>query len=123
MADQKQQDHQGQPASPSASQGGQLQVKVTDEVLKGVYANMVQVGHTAEEFILDFMNLFPPAGIGTARVIVSPGHMKRIVAALADNLKRYEQQFGQLKAAGGQVTPTITSSSDQRIGFDTNKAV
>ena len=50
----------------------QMQVKVTDEVLKGVYANMVQVGHAAEEFVLDFMNLFPPAGIVTARVILSP---------------------------------------------------
>jgi hypothetical protein len=118
MADQKDQ----APASPSASQGGQLQVKVTDEVLKGVYANMVQVGHTPEEFILDFMNLFPPTGIITSRVVISPGHMKRIVAALADNLKRYEQQFGSIKTGAPSSDPTITSSSDHRIGFDTNKA-
>jgi hypothetical protein len=37
----------------------QVQIKVTDEVLKGAYANMVQVAHTQEEFILDFMNLLP----------------------------------------------------------------
>lgn len=93
-----------------SDQGQQLQVKVTDEVLKGVYANMVQVGHTPEEFILDFMNLFPPAGIITSRVILSPGHMKRIVAALADNLKRYEEQFGAVKAA---------DIPDHKIGFRT----
>lgn len=75
-----------------------MQVKVTDEVLKGVYANMVQAAHTPEEFILDFMNLFPPSGIVTSRVIVSPQHMKRIVAALQENLKRYEDQFGKVEA-------------------------
>jgi hypothetical protein len=78
-------------------QGQQMQVKVTDEVLKGVYANMAQIGHTQEEFIVDFMNLFPPSGIITSRVIVSPSHMKRIVAALTDNLKKYEAQFGTIQ--------------------------
>jgi len=101
----------------------QMQVKVTDEVLKGVYANMVQIAHTQEEFILDFMNIFPPVGIGTARVIISPSHMKRIVAALAENLKRYEEQFGQLKAAAAEFKPTTTSSGEHKFCFDTNKAV
>ena len=111
-------DQQKEQSAPA----GQMQVKVTDEVLKGVYANMVQVGHTPEEFVLDFMNIFPPAGIITSRVIISPGHMKRIVAALADNLKRYEEQFGAIKAGPASSTPTTTSSSDHKIGFDTNKA-
>lgn len=92
------------------NQSQQLQVKVTDEILSGVYANMVQVAHTPEEFILDFMNLFPPAGIITSRVIVSPGHMKRIIAALQDNLKKYEDQFGSIKP---------TQGPDHSIGFRT----
>jgi hypothetical protein len=29
-----------------------------------------------------------------ARVIVSPGHLKRMIRALSDNLKRYEGQHG-----------------------------
>jgi hypothetical protein len=91
-------------------QGQQMQVKVTDEVLKGVYANMVQVGHTPEEFVLDFMNIFPPAGMLTARVVISPGHMKRIVGALGENLKRYEEQFGKIKESSGP---------EQKIGFRT----
>jgi len=97
--------------APQANQAGQqMQVKVPDEVLKGVYANMVQIAHTPEEFILDFMNLFPPTGIVTARVILSPSHMKRIVAALQDNLKRYEAQFGNIKVA---------EAPDHKIGFRT----
>jgi hypothetical protein len=100
----------------------QMQIKMTDEILAGVYANMVQVGHTPEEFIMDFMNLFPPTGMVTSRVIVSPGHMKRIVAALQENIKKYEEQFGSIKTADTQAAPTITSSSDHKYGFDTEKA-
>lgn len=73
-----------------------IQVKLTDAVLAGSYANMLQVGHSPEEFILDFMNVYPPQGIVTSRVIVSPSHMKRIVAALQENIRRYEAQFGKI---------------------------
>lgn len=78
-------------------QKSQIQIKAADEVLKGVYSNMAQVQHTQEEFVLDFLSVFPPAGTLNSRVIVSPGHMKRIVAALADNLAKYEAQFGIVK--------------------------
>lgn len=86
--------------------GGQIQVKITDEVLKGVYANMAQVAHSPEEFVVDFMNLIGGAGIVTARIIVSPSHMKRIAAAMAENVKRYEEQFGEIKG-GSDVQPHI----------------
>lgn len=75
-----------------------------DETLKGVYANMMQVAHNREEFVLDFMNVLPPTGSVTARVIVSPGHLKRIVKALTENLKRYEESYGQIKEADAPVS-------------------
>ena len=70
-----------------------------DAVMKGVYANMMQVAHNREEFVLDFMNVLPPSGSVTARVITSPGHLKRIAKALAENLKRYEEAYGEIKQA------------------------
>lgn len=99
-----------QQTPQAQQQGQQVQVKVSDEALKGVYSNMVQIGHTGEEFILDFMNLFPPQGQLVSRVIISPSHMKRIVAALQDNVKRYEEQFGAIQAG---------SAPDQKVGFRT----
>ena len=90
--------------------GKQLQVKVNDDILKGVYANMLQIGHTQEEFVLDFMNVYPPAGTLNSRIIVSPAHMKRIVAALQDNLKKYEKQFGTVESS---------AQPEQHIGFKT----
>ena len=74
----------------------QVSIKIPDDVLAGVYANQMMVTHTREEFVLDFINLFPPSGVVNARVIVSPGHLKRMIRALSDNLSRYEARCGQV---------------------------
>ena len=76
-----------------------LNVKVGDEELKGRYSNLLRVTHTREEFILDFINAVPPQAIVTSRLVTSPGHLKRIVRALAENLERYEKNFGPLTEA------------------------
>lgn len=65
----------------------------------GVYCNNMFVTHTKEEFIMDFMMVAPPIGAVTARVVISPGHMKRVIFALQDNLKKYEDKFGKITAA------------------------
>lgn len=77
----------------------QLQIKASDEALQGKYSNALQITHTKEEVILDFFGLTPPGGQLVSRVITSPSHAKRILAALTDNLKKYEAQFGPLAAA------------------------
>jgi hypothetical protein len=76
-----------------------IDVKISDDELRGRYANLLRVTHTREEFFLDFINLLPPQGVVTARVVLSPGHLKRIVRALAANLARYEESFGKLDEA------------------------
>ncbi len=77
----------------------QIQIKASDEILKGVYANFLQVMHTPEEFVLDFMNIFGASGIATSRVILSPAHTKRIIMALEANMKIYEGAHGVVKAS------------------------
>lgn len=81
-----------------------INIKISDETLKGQYANMMMITHTKEEFVLDFMNVVPPQGIVTSRIITSPGHMKRIIAALSENLKKYEDQFGIVAEASNPNT-------------------
>lgn len=76
-----------------------LNVKIEDEELKGRYTNLLRITHTREEFILDFINLAPPQGIVTARLVTSPGHLKRIIRALETNLHRYEESFGRIEEA------------------------
>ncbi len=84
-------------ATPAPDLG--LNVKISDEDLKGRYSNLLRITHTREEFILDFINLVPPQGIVTARIVTSPGHLKRILRALAVNLERYEGAFGEIPEA------------------------
>jgi len=76
-----------------------LSVKLPERIQGGVYANQMVVSHTREEFVLDFVNLFPPEGVVNARVIVSPGHLKRMIGALQDNLARYEKAHGTVTIA------------------------
>ena len=70
----------------------------------------MQVAHTKEEFIIDFMNMFPPVATLNARIILSPGHAKRMVAALAENVKRYEDAHGKIETA---------AAPEQEMGFKT----
>jgi len=84
---------------PNGSGGKEIKVNFPQELQGGVYANNMVVAHTKEEFILDFLMVAPPAGTVTARVIVSPGHMKRILEALRENLSKYENTFGTIQIA------------------------
>lgn len=76
-----------------------IKINFSQDLQGGAYANNMIVSHTKEEFIMDFLMVGPHAGAVTARIITSPGHMKRIIAALQDNIKRYEQKFGEVKVA------------------------
>ncbi|PIZ00625.1 DUF3467 domain-containing protein [bacterium (Candidatus Howlettbacteria) CG_4_10_14_0_8_um_filter_40_9] len=77
----------------------QIQIKADDATANGVYANMMQIAHTKEEFALDFMNIMPPQGALVSRIFTSPGHAKRILKALEENIKNYEKQFGNIEEA------------------------
>lgn len=79
----------------------QLNIKIDDVTLKGVYTNAMGISHSKEEFVLDFMNIYPHqrAGVVNARVISSPGHVKRIFKALEDNIKKYEAKHGKIEEA------------------------
>jgi len=85
----------------------EVKIAFPENLRGGVYANNLFVAHTREEFILDFMMVMPPVGSVTARVITSPGHMKRMVSALTENMKKYEDKFGKLTEAAEPVKPTM----------------
>jgi hypothetical protein len=83
----------------------EIHIKIPEEILRGVYANQMVVRHSREEFVIDFINVCPPEGIVNARVIVSPGHLKRMVSALGENLVRYEQRFGAVTISDAPPDP------------------
>ncbi|MFN7942120.1 MAG: DUF3467 domain-containing protein [Thermoanaerobaculia bacterium] len=85
-----------------------INIKIADEELKGRYSNLLRITHTRDEFFLDFINLVPPQGIVSARIVTSPGHLKRILQALAANLARYEEAFGTVSEAADPLGPRPT---------------
>ena len=61
------------------------------------YTNYMVVGHSGEEFYLSFAEKIP--GVEKAahlviRLVTSPGHMKRMLKAIEENIAKYEKRFG-----------------------------
>ena len=77
----------------------EIKVNFPPHLHGGVYSNNMVVAHNKEEFIMDFMMVVPPVGTVMSRVIVSPGHMKRMITALQENVQKYEARFGTIQAA------------------------
>ena len=75
-----------------------LKLNINPDVANGTYSNLVVVSHNPTEMILDFAQMLP--GIDGAmvreRIIMNPIHAKRLLAALNDTIKKYEQQFGPI---------------------------
>lgn len=84
----------------------QVQISTGDEMSRGRYSNNMYVAHSPEEFMIDWLLTSPTGAHLVSRVIVTPGHMKRIIAVLTDNLNKYEQKFGPIK---------VTEPSDQKF--------
>jgi hypothetical protein len=89
----------------------QVQIKADEKELQGQYSNLVMVHHNVEEFTLNFIYIFPNGQQGKllSSLIVSPAHAKRIQRALAENISRYEAQFGPIKELpeGGAPVPNV----------------
>ncbi|MEL7238108.1 MAG: DUF3467 domain-containing protein [Planctomycetota bacterium] len=97
------------PTTPDAGaqQGKGPQVIIDERDLQLVYANAYRI-HAADEVVIDLgynmPNPNPTAqGVqqvlykGTHRVIMSYANAKRVAGSLVQLIKRYEQQFGEIK--------------------------
>ena len=68
---------------------GQLQLELSPDVAQGEYSNLAMIIHS----------MLP--GLQKAkvksRVIMAPEHAKRLLAALQENIMRYEQEYGRIE--------------------------
>ncbi len=80
-------------------QQNQLQIELSEEMAEGVYANLVIITHSNSEFVLDFINVMPgaPKAKVKSRIVVTPQHAKRLMKALSENVKKFEQVNGIIK--------------------------
>lgn len=91
----------------------QINIELGEKEAEGIYANLAMITHSPTEIVVDFARIMPraPKARVLARIIMTPMHAKLMHNALADNLKKYEKQFGEIKLHG---SPHQTSKS---IGF------
>jgi hypothetical protein len=66
-----------------------------------VYSNLVRITHAGLEFLLDFKRLGPEhrevdSAPTVLRVVLHPVIAKAFRDALAENVRRYEAQFGEI---------------------------
>lgn len=92
-----------QPPKPQVP--APIQLQIDEPVSQGSYANLVLINHTENEFVFDFAYLQPqnPLAKVRSRVISSPRHTKRFLAALQSNLQRYEERFGKIELADEEI--------------------
>lgn len=75
----------------------QIHIATGDELSRGRYSNMMMVSHSAEEFMMEWLLNSASGTHLVSRIIVSPGHVKRIIAALTENLNKHENRFGAVR--------------------------
>lgn len=80
-------------------QEGQINIELDETIADGIYSNLAIINHSNTEFVVDFVNLMPgvPKAKVKSRIILTPQHAKRLVHALADNIKRFESVHGEIK--------------------------
>ena len=63
------------------------------------YSNAARITHFAGEFILDFAQMMPglPNSVVVSRIVTSPISAKALFRALGENLKNYENNFGEIQ--------------------------
>ena len=86
-------------AEESKSKQNQLNIELDETVAEGSYANLAIINHSVSEFVVDFVNVMPgqPKAKVKSRIILTPQHAKRLVKALAENVKRFEENHGEIK--------------------------
>jgi hypothetical protein len=80
-------------------QQNQINIELPEDIAEGIYSNFAIIAHSNQEFIIDYVRLMPgiPKARIKARIILTPQHAKRFIRALAENVKKYEQQFGVIE--------------------------
>jgi hypothetical protein len=77
----------------------QLSIELSEDVAEGVYTNLAIISHSNSEFIMDFVNIMPgvPKAKVKSRVVMTPQNTKRLIYALNENIKKFEQIHGPVK--------------------------
>ena len=87
----------------------QMEIGLSNEIAQGTYANLAVITHSSSEFVLDFIRVMPgmPKADVKSRIILTPEHAKRLLAALNDNIRKYENAYGAIRVYENNLMPPI----------------
>ena len=94
----------------------QINIELGDAEAQGTYANLAMIHNSPTEMIIDFARVMPrtPKAKVVARIIMTPMHAKLLQQTLQQNIKKHEEQFGEIKVHHGQ------HQGSKPIGFETS---
>lgn len=86
-----------------------INIELGDKEAEGTYANLALITHSPSEIIIDFARVMPGTQKGKvySRIIMTPPHAKMLHKALEENIKKFENQFGEIKIHGKEVHKNI----------------
>ena len=93
----------------------QINIELDESISGGEYSNFVVVTHSPAEFVMDYIRVLPGMikSKVKSRIIMAPMHAKTLMMALQDNIKKYENKFGEIKVTkGGGPAPNFRLPND-----------
>jgi hypothetical protein len=98
---------------PTGGGRRQIQIELPPD-LEAIYANFAMITHSPSEMIVDYARMLPniPKAKVYARIIMTPMNAKLLHQALGDNLAKFEEKYGEIKAPDQGFEPHA-----ERMGF------
>jgi hypothetical protein len=96
-------------------QVGQRQIQIELPAnLDAIYSNFALITHSPSEMIVDFARVLPnvPKAKVYARIVMTPMNAKLLHKALGENLSKFEDKYGEIKAPDQGFQPP-----EERLGF------
>jgi hypothetical protein len=94
---------------------GQRQIQIELPAnLDAIYSNFALITHSPSEMIIDFARVLPnvPKAKVYARMVMTPMNAKLLHKALGENLSKFEDKYGEIKAPDQGFQPP-----EERLGF------
>lgn len=83
------------PAAPPSIEEIYQDLKMSDEVMAGAYANTIMIVHNASEFCLEFISKVYPRPVITARVFLSAPQVPVLLQSLGQSWQNFQTKLRQ----------------------------
>jgi len=91
------------PPKPPSIEEIYSQLKLPDDMLRGVYANAVMISHSPSEFVIDFITNFYPRSAVASRVYITAPQAPRLLDSMDRSFKQWQKRIAeqQQRQSGG----------------------